>query len=104
MADSHPCCNGTLEPGGQQTSGRRKRLANPYQGRSNASHTGRSKNGGSKLLRLGGTPNIIWIIADDVEYGAPAAFGGVIRTPTLEQVWLTMGLVYELPYRGYLCS
>src|SRR5258708_12409857 len=33
-----------------------------------------------------GAPNIIWIILDDVGYGASGAFGGVIRTPTLDSL------------------
>ena len=28
-----------------------------------------------------GAPNVIWILLDDVGYGASATFGGVIKTP-----------------------
>jgi arylsulfatase len=31
-----------------------------------------------------GKPNVIWIVLDDVGFGATSAFGGLIRTPTLD--------------------
>ena len=31
-----------------------------------------------------GAPNVIWILLDDVGYGASGAFGGLIDTPTLD--------------------
>jgi arylsulfatase len=33
-----------------------------------------------------GAPNIVWILIDDVGYGAPEAFGGLIQTPTLDNL------------------
>jgi arylsulfatase len=33
-----------------------------------------------------GAPNILWILLDDVGFGASSAFGGGISTPTLEQL------------------
>lgn len=33
-----------------------------------------------------GAPNVIWILLDDVGYGASSAFGGEISTPTLDQL------------------
>jgi len=33
-----------------------------------------------------GAPNVVWILIDDVGFGAPAAFGGSIQTPTLDHL------------------
>lgn len=33
-----------------------------------------------------GSPNVIWILIDDVGYGASSAFGGLIQTPTLDSL------------------
>src|ERR1700758_5576991 len=31
-----------------------------------------------------GAPNVVWILLDDVGYGAASAFGGQINTPTFD--------------------
>ena len=31
-----------------------------------------------------GAPNVVWILIDDVGYGAASTFGGVIHTPTFD--------------------
>jgi arylsulfatase A-like enzyme len=33
-----------------------------------------------------GAPNVVWILLDDVGFGAPSAFGGLIKTPTLDSL------------------
>jgi len=33
-----------------------------------------------------GAPNVVWILIDDVGYGASSAFGGLIKTPTLDSL------------------
>ena len=33
-----------------------------------------------------GSPNVVWILLDDVGFGASSAFGGEISTPTFEQL------------------
>src|SRR5690606_25913238 len=33
-----------------------------------------------------GAPNIVWILLDDVGYGAVSTFGGLIQTPTLDSL------------------
>ena len=33
-----------------------------------------------------GAPNVVWILIDDVGYGASSSFGGVISTPTLDSL------------------
>lgn len=50
-----------------------------------------------------GAPNIIWIILDDVGYGASAAFGGVIRTPTLDSL-ANNGLRYTNFHTAAICA
>jgi arylsulfatase A-like enzyme len=50
-----------------------------------------------------GAPNIIWIILDDVGYGAAAAFGGVIRTPTLDSL-ANNGLRYTNFHTAAICA
>jgi arylsulfatase len=50
-----------------------------------------------------GAPNIIWIILDDVGYGAAGAFGGVIRTPTLDSL-ANNGLRYTNFHTAAICA
>ena len=48
-------------------------------------------------------PNILLIMTDDVGFGAPSTFGGVIPTPTLDRV-AAMGLRYTNFHSTSLCS
>lgn len=41
-----------------------------------------------------GAPNVVWILLDDVGFGASSAFGGEINTPTLDQL-AQQGLRYN---------
>ena len=41
-----------------------------------------------------GAPNVLLIITDDVGFGAPSTFGGVIPTPSLDRI-AKMGLPYS---------
>ncbi|WP_431268072.1 arylsulfatase [Dankookia sp. P2] len=50
-----------------------------------------------------GAPNVLLILTDDVGFGAPATFGGVIPTPTLDQV-AASGLRYTAFHTTALCS
>jgi len=50
-----------------------------------------------------GAPNILLIITDDVGFGAPSTFGGVIPTPTLDQI-AANGLRYTNFHTTSLCS
>jgi arylsulfatase A-like enzyme len=50
-----------------------------------------------------GAPNILLIMTDDVGFGAPSAFGGVIPTPALDRV-AKMGLRYTNFHSTSLCS
>lgn len=50
-----------------------------------------------------GAPNVLLILTDDVGFGAPSTFGGVIPTPTLDRI-AQMGLRYTRFHTTALCS
>ena len=50
-----------------------------------------------------GAPNVLLIITDDVGFGAPSTFGGLIPTPTLDRI-ANGGLRYTQFHSTALCS
>jgi arylsulfatase A-like enzyme len=50
-----------------------------------------------------GAPNVIWILLDDVGFGASSAFGGLINTPTFERL-AGQGLRYTNFHTTGICS
>src|SRR5271166_4879865 len=50
-----------------------------------------------------GAPNVLLIMTDDVGFGAPSTFGGVIPTPALDRI-ATAGLRYTQFHSTALCS
>jgi len=50
-----------------------------------------------------GSPNVVWIILDDVGFGASSAFGGVIHTPTLDSL-ANNGLRYTNFHTAAICA
>ncbi len=50
-----------------------------------------------------GAPNVLLIMTDDVGFGAPSTFGGVIPTPALDRI-AQMGLRYTQFHSTALCS
>jgi len=48
-------------------------------------------------------PNVIWIVLDDVGYGATATFGGVIKTPTFDSL-AANGLRYTNFHTAAICA
>lgn len=50
-----------------------------------------------------GAPNVIWIILDDVGFGATSTFGGVIRTPTFDSL-AAGGLRYTNFHTAGICA
>jgi arylsulfatase A-like enzyme len=50
-----------------------------------------------------GAPNVLLIMTDDVGFGAPSTFGGVIPTPTMDKI-AKMGLRYNNLCSTALCS
>lgn len=50
-----------------------------------------------------GAPNVVWILLDDVGFGASSAFGGLIETPTFEKL-AGNGLRYTNFHTTGICS
>ncbi len=50
-----------------------------------------------------GAPNVIWILLDDVGFGASSTFGGVIRTPTFDSL-ANNGLRYTNFHTTAICA
>jgi arylsulfatase A-like enzyme len=50
-----------------------------------------------------GAPNVIWILLDDVGFGATSAFGGVINTPTYDSL-ANNGLRYTNFHTAAICA
>ncbi|MFT4094101.1 MAG: arylsulfatase [Niabella sp.] len=50
-----------------------------------------------------GAPNIIWILIDDIGYGATSAFGGLIETPNFEKL-AGRGLKYTNFHTAAFCA
>ena len=50
-----------------------------------------------------GAPNVIWIILDDVGFGASSTFGGVIHTPTFDSL-AANGLRYTNFHTAGICA
>jgi arylsulfatase A-like enzyme len=50
-----------------------------------------------------GAPNVVWILLDDVGYGAASVFGGLIPTPTLDSL-ANNGLRYTNFHTTAICS
>ena len=50
-----------------------------------------------------GAPNVVWIVLDDVGFGATSAFGGLIQTPVLESL-ANNGLRYTNFHTTAICA
>jgi len=50
-----------------------------------------------------GAPNIVWILLDDVGFGAPGTFGGLIQTPTFDSL-AANGLRYTNFHTTAICA
>ena len=50
-----------------------------------------------------GAPNIVWILLDDVGFGASTAFGGLINTPTFDSL-ANQGLRYTNFHTSAICA
>ena len=57
----------------------------------------------ARLAPPKGAPNVLIIMTDDVGFGAPSTFGGVIPTPTLDRI-ANNGLRYTNFHTTSLCS
>ncbi|MFI5138623.1 MAG: arylsulfatase [Sphingobacteriales bacterium] len=50
-----------------------------------------------------GAPNVIWILLDDVGYGATSTFGGLIKTPNFDTL-ASLGLRYTNFHTAAICA
>ncbi|WP_229253945.1 arylsulfatase [Dyadobacter sp. NIV53] len=50
-----------------------------------------------------GAPNVVWVLLDDVGFGASSTFGGVIRTPTFDSL-ANNGLRYTNFHTAAICA
>ncbi|RZF58589.1 arylsulfatase [Sphingobacterium corticibacterium] len=50
-----------------------------------------------------GSPNVVWILIDDIGYGASTAFGGLIETPTFDRL-ANAGLRYTNWHTAAFCA
>src|SRR5438093_1107782 len=50
-----------------------------------------------------GAPNVVWILLDDVGFGAVSTFGGLIKTPTIDSL-ANNGLRYTNFHTTAICS
>jgi arylsulfatase len=57
----------------------------------------------ARIVPPQGAPNVLLIMTDDVGFGAPSTFGGIIPTPALDRIG-NMGLRYTQFHSTALCS
>jgi arylsulfatase A-like enzyme len=50
-----------------------------------------------------GAPNVVWILIDDIGYGAASAFGGLIETPNIDRL-ANQGLRYTNFHTAAFCA
>jgi arylsulfatase A-like enzyme len=56
-----------------------------------------------RIVPPSGAPNVLLIMTDDAGFGVPSTFGGVIPTPTMDQI-ASEGLRYNRVFSTALCS
>jgi arylsulfatase len=75
----------------------------PFQGEINLNAAQSKPAWPARVVPPKGAPNILLIMADDVGFGAPSTFGGVIPTPTLDRI-AANGLRYINFHSTAMCS
>jgi arylsulfatase A-like enzyme len=75
----------------------------PFQGQINLNADQSTPAWPARVVPPEGAPNILLIMTDDVGFGAPSTFGGIIPTPTLDRL-ATSGLRYTNFHTTSLCS
>src|SRR6476659_7561767 len=78
-------------------------VAQPFQGEINLNAAKSKPYWPARVVPPKGAPNILLIMTDDVGFGAPSTFGGVIPTPTLDSI-AKRGLRYTNFHTTALCS
>jgi arylsulfatase A-like enzyme len=75
----------------------------PFQGKINLNAMQSKSAWPARIVPPKGAPNILLILTDDVGFGAPSTFGGVIPTPALDRI-ANNGLRYTNFHSTALCS
>jgi arylsulfatase A-like enzyme len=75
----------------------------PFQGQINLNALQSKSAWSPRIVPPKGAPNILVILIDDEGFGAPATFGGLIPTPTLDRI-AANGLKYPNFHTTSLCS
>src|SRR5215470_17509699 len=75
----------------------------PFQGEINLNAAQSKPAWPARVVPPKGAPNVLLIITDDVGFGAPSTFGGVIPTPALDRI-ANAGLRYTNFHSTALCS
>ena len=75
----------------------------PYQGTVGRDLAGTQQWWQERSKHTEGAPNVVWILLDDVGYGAISTFGGLIKTPTLDSL-ANNGLRYTNFHTTAICS
>src|ERR1700747_1717893 len=78
-------------------------LPQPFQGETGLNALQAKPAGAARVVPPKGAPNILLIMTDDVGFGAPSTFGGVIPTPAFDRV-AANGLRYTNFHSTSLCS
>ncbi len=77
--------------------------AQPYQGKIGATLQETKQWWPEKKKAASGSPNVVWILLDDVGFGAISSFGGLIQTPTLDSL-ASQGLRYTNFHTTAICA
>jgi arylsulfatase len=75
----------------------------PYKGKIGRNLTDTQQWWPDKKKAPEGAPNVVWILLDDVGFGAVSTFGGLIRTPNLDSL-ANNGLRYTNFHTTAICS
>ncbi|HTF18853.1 MAG TPA: sulfatase-like hydrolase/transferase, partial [Chryseolinea sp.] len=75
----------------------------PYQGKTGRNLTETQQWWQERDKHTAGAPNVVWILLDDVGFGAISTFGGLIKTPTLDSL-ANNGLRYTNFHTTAICS
>src|SRR5215467_12655646 len=75
----------------------------PFQGEINLNAAQSKPAWPARVVPPKGAPNVLLIMTDDVGFGAPSTFGGVIPTPALDRI-ANDGLRYTNFHSTALCS
>ncbi|MCF0042578.1 arylsulfatase [Dyadobacter fanqingshengii] len=75
----------------------------PYKGKIGKTIKETSESWAEKKKAPAGAPNVVWILLDDVGYGAISTFGGLINTPTLDSL-ANNGLRYTNFHTTAICA